>query len=317
MNLKMFIFTVKNIFLLLPFFVLISCDKNELISSEIEIQSNQNILSFKTEYDYQQELKKVNSMTEEQRLLWEKENGFQSLGTICNEFYNTIDPKQFNDLDEIKNFVLNNADKIQLVEVSGELYCEPKYNNSTQKYLVNKKLQVCIADKILYLNEEGNLSPDSTSMISSISVKNIISKNNSLSKMKNAFVTEYDVVDTCTIGADNYKMVFTLSTRNEYDSYVTYIVRQVRLKNYARWLAVWWLRTYNSTYTVKVKGTDITYGNWFLDGPNVTKDVKSVDLLYQRIPGPGGSQNTQPRLIWYNIVATNEKGCSINSSQSF
>lgn len=309
---------IKSVYILaLLTFALISCENKENEFDLYKIPANEKILSFNSEKDFEQTLLLVSAMNEDERLMWEKEKGFKSIGTICDEFYENINPEQFKDFDEIINFVTIHSDKIQLIEKSGEFYCEPRFNNLTERYMVNENSSIRIGDNILFLTNDGKFIVDSTSESYSRSNESIFNTKSIIYKVSNAYVSVYDVVDISTIGSDNYKMVFTLSTRNEYDSYLTYIVRQVKLKNYARWLAVWWLRTYSSTYSVKVKGTDITYGNWFLDGPNVTKDVKSEDLLYQRLPGPGGTQNTEPRFTWFNIVASNEKGCSIDSTLSF
>ncbi|GAB1414966.1 hypothetical protein MASR2M117_03720 [Paludibacter sp.] len=50
--------------------------------------------------EFNNTLLKVNSMTKSERLEWEKQQGFKSFGTICNEFYETIDPASFKSNEE-------------------------------------------------------------------------------------------------------------------------------------------------------------------------------------------------------------------------
>lgn len=308
----------KNIFtiaIIAIFFVFTSCGKDELVI-EPQVSTKTDILTFATQEELDKTLSKVNSMSKEERLSWEKKQGFKSFGTICDEFYETINPEQFKSFDEVKEFASKHSDKISLSERYGEFYCEPQKNNVFERYIMNENSMYRIGKTTYYRSADGVFVVDSTSK-DLANIQKSIKKSNASSKVSSSFVTEYIVGDTSTIGSDHYRMMFTLSTYNTMMSLTTYVVRQIKLDNYARWLAIWWLRTYNSTYTVKVKGTDLQWGNWFLDGPTETKDVKSVYLLNDAFPCAGGSVNTQPSLTWYNIVATNEKNCSINSSRTF
>jgi len=94
----------KNIFtiaIIAIIFVLSSCEKDEVAQSQPQASTTKDILTFATQEDFDKTLAKVNAMTKEERLAWEKEQGFKSFGTMCDEFYETIDPSSFKSLEEV------------------------------------------------------------------------------------------------------------------------------------------------------------------------------------------------------------------------
>lgn len=50
------------------------------------------ILSFKSYEEFTSTLDRLSKMTTEERIGWEKSQDFISFGTMCNDFYNQVEP---------------------------------------------------------------------------------------------------------------------------------------------------------------------------------------------------------------------------------
>lgn len=179
-------------------------------------------------------------MTKEERSAWENEKGFKSFGTICDEFYETIEPENFKSLDEIKAFVDKNSDKIEFYTSSdGETYCVTKDFKNPIKYLINKN-QTCILSNNL-------ISFAKNEKLSNISIIHK-SSSNTLTN-----ISKYDRYKEGEIGSDTYRTHVWLETyffsSSSYgmpgsNEYITF----VELKNFSRALGIWWLIDASTTH---------------------------------------------------------------------
>lgn len=307
---------IKNInyilSVLITIFALTSCDKEELNVVESQTTLKQSILTFSTQEEFTNTMDKVNAMSKVQRLNWEKEQGFKSFGTICDEFYEKINPEQFKSIEEVKLFVSKNADKIELYTSSdGEIYCVVKDFRNTKRYLINRDKEYKIG--VTTYKEEGDNQAEKYSVINSLG----------LQKANAAIVTSDEIIDENKIGSDTYRMHIWIDTYNYYDTsvYVTFLKNELKLSNFARWLAIWWERTYSTDYRITLKTTDGAYGLLTAgNGSNtITEDIKSKYILnsYNYLPIGGGSIFTNPRLVSYTIYAKNAKGCVIDQSKTY
>lgn len=307
---------IKNInyilSVLITIFALTSCDKEELNVVESQTTLKQSILTFSTQEEFTNTMDKVNAMSKVQRLNWEKEQGFKSFGTICDEFYEKINPEQFKSIEEVKLFVSKNADKIELYTSSDrETYCVVKDFRNTKRYLINRDKEYKIG--VTTYKEEGDNQAEKYSVINSLG----------LQKANAAIVTSDEIIDENKIGSDTYRMHIWIDTYNYYDTsvYVTFLKNELKLSNFARWLAIWWERTYSTDYRITLKTTDGAYGLLTAgNGSNtITEDIKSKYILnsYNYLPIGGGSIFTNPRLVSYTIYAKNAKGCVIDQSKTY
>ncbi len=291
--------------LLLVSVIFISCEKEDVAIQQTSKVEKNNILTFKNVEEFKETLVKVNSMSETERKTWETEQGFKSFGTICDEFYKTIKPESFQNKEEAQSFIQKNSDKLILIERDGELYCEPKEYDNPERYLINEEGKYKIGDSVYFSSKQGIII---TKMISD---KN---NQNTHQRVSNSIVKDYQFVST---NLTKYKMVIDISTYNLQKNANTYLARQVQIKNYTK--VLWfWLDVSTTTYTIKVKGTDISWENWFLDGPEEKEDITSSIVFYQELFCAGGTVDTQPKLTWAFANASNEKGCKIeNKSITF
>lgn len=323
---------VKNILGLLTFiFVLTGCSQNEDAISTLE-STKQNILSFKTTDEFNETVSKVNAMSKTERLAWEKEQGIKSFGTICDEFYKTIDPRSFKNVDEVNAFVAKNNDKIKFTTSnSGNVYCEPQEFNNTNKYLINHFKMVIIGSKVYKYIDNNLISSDivniekmkllnSTIEISKNSQYEIIDNSSSQMKISSAIENTAYKENTIKIGSDNYLIKLYLRTNSYYDNadprnqypnpsvYYAYRRTEYRLINYSRWMFVWWITLYNSS----------------IEGTLTTNDSYNVQRNITIIPIHGGCDdsgymplcldaftfidvniNSTSYFVNYNVTATN------------
>ena len=176
-------------------FTLTGCSKDEGIISSTA-SSKQDILTFATIDEFNETLQKVNSMKPEERIAWEKEQGFKSYGTICDEFYKTVNPESFKNIDEVKIFVKKNSDKIELYTSSdGEIYCITKYFKNPKRYLLNKDKQYKIGLTIMNdeIGRESNCDSASNSLGSQ--------------KVSSAVVTSDEIIQNSIYNGVSYNFV--------------------------------------------------------------------------------------------------------------
>lgn len=248
-------------------------------------------------------------MTKPERLEWEKQQGFKSFGTICDEFYETIEPERFRSIKEVQDYVDQHNDKIELHTSSdGEIYCITKDFNNTKRYLMNENREYLVGSVIV--KDKENMQPE----------KSLISSNNSgQQKASAAFVQSDEIIKQSKIGSDNYRMHIWIDTYNSFDGNWTLVHKELKLSNFARWLAIWWERTYSTEYRITLETTDTAYllqidGN----GSNtITEGIKSKYIIGYYLPVVAGPGNSSPQLVYYNIYAQNEKGCLINQSKTY
>lgn len=128
-------------------FAITGCSKDEDIISA-SANNKQDILTFATIAEFNETLQKVNSMNSAERMAWEKERNFKSFGTICNEFYKTIDYESFTSISEVKSFVANNSEKIKLCKnIDGELSCVTQEFDNPERYVMNENWMYIIGNK--------------------------------------------------------------------------------------------------------------------------------------------------------------------------
>ncbi len=301
----------KNIFtiaIIAIIFVLSSCEKDEVAQSQLNASATKDILTFATQEDFDKTFAKVNAMTKEERLAWEKEQGFKSFGTICDEFYETINPESFKSVEEVKAFVAKNSDKIEFYTSSdGETYCVSKQFNNPKRYLSNKNNEIMIGTaKQLCINTEI--------------LEQINDNNLGLYKSTSAIVKSDEIIKDLKVKNDTYRMHIWIDTYNSSNGWETWLVNQVKLTNFARSLGIWWEKTYSTSYKITLVTTDDQWGQMTggYGSNTITENIKSKNIIYGSFPCAGGTVNTGPRLVSHNIYAKNNtKGVVISSVKTY
>lgn len=224
-------------------FALVSCDKEEVAITDSSKVTEKEILTFATQEEFEQTLAKVNAMTKEERLLWEKEQGFKSFGTICDEFYESIKPENFISVKEVEDFVERNSDRIEFyIDSNNEKHCVSKNFLSNKRYIMNQN-QMYVVGENVYKTIENEL------FVSNISNANNLIKAKSISDIKtdinvsaikkaaSSLKTKADASGTGKIGNDTYKVTAWIEVyKTNTDSFYTYM----KIWNYSRSLGIWW-----------------------------------------------------------------------------
>jgi hypothetical protein len=268
--------TVKYILsVLLTIFAFTSCDKEDVTMIQSQTGATKDILTFATQEDFDKTLAKVNSMTKEERLAWEKEQGFKSFGTICDEFYETINPESFKSVEEVKAFVAKNSDKIEFYTSSdGETYCVTKDFKNPMRHLINKNHKCIISDNIV--NYSNNEKLNNINLMQK-------SPNSSLSTESN-----YERIEEDATGSDTYRTHVWLETYLLISGSVglpgsnKYVVF-VELKNFSRSLGIWWLKDASTThmgYNFTISDGEYSY----YDSPSYQNDSQArTETINQNI----------------------------------
>ena len=130
-------------------FFIPSCSKVEV--NRINNADEESIMiSFKGVKEFQEALTKVNSLSLQERKLYEESKGYKSFGRICDEIYCNLDPEEFKSVEEIKTYVSANSEYFQLLEDNnGDLTVEKTLLNNPLRYFLNRERMFKI-DKTVY-----------------------------------------------------------------------------------------------------------------------------------------------------------------------
>lgn len=135
-----------------------ACEKENEISMPVEkgeqnaeptIKSINGTLFFETVDDFNATLEKVRDMTTEERVAWELSHNFKSFGTLSEMFYESIDFDQFGSFEDVKAFVEQHSDYLELVtDETGEVSCCIKEEDNCERYLID-------ANKMYFIGSEA------------------------------------------------------------------------------------------------------------------------------------------------------------------
>lgn len=306
-------------------FVLTSCSNDNVISS-VESAKN-DILTFSTTDEFNQTLQKVSSMTPVERKVWENSKGFKSFGTICDDFYKTIEPQNFKTMDDVNSFVAKNSDKIMIyTNDKGDKYCEVQEFDNPARYLMNTDRMYIIGNKAFRTFNEGVVSTDianieTLKMAKSYSElnSNIISvrteNKQKVSSTTNPVnyseeYTEGKVNDGWFGASQTYRLVvrFTAEYKNSQGHYMIQVVNYV-------WHVVLFEVSRVTSYDATMYTTDgHNYSPYFstpdlITGAYWVQNVTPVEVYH--------AANSEVRITSYFFNARNDKNCSMDRSVNF
>jgi len=297
-----------------------ACEKEDVLNSDTKTKKD--ILTFKSIEEFNNTLAKVNAMPELERLEWERQQGFKSFGTICDEFYETIEPKKFKSIEEIKSFVSANNDKIQFYEnPNGDTYCVTNEFKNLERYILNKDRMYIIGTEAFKKYNEGLVVSDISNIDKLKSAKNYdeldasigiksIQKSSPIQKASNANVTNADAYNDKVIKGpgwgddDTYRLHVWIST--ELGGSGTKHFSMLCIKNFYRALGIWFFKpdvfvSYNLSSTIRD-----SYGNSHpFSYANPSLRITSSNnwpTFYQDFPC---NPISSPYFSTYNVTATN------------
>ena len=134
-----------------------SCNEKELICP-----SDNSILVFSTEAEFNTELQKVSNMSLDEQIAYAKEKGYSSFGVECSKFYKSIDFEGFKSKSELEKFVKENSKYIEVVEDEyGEFSVEQKFNSRNDRIFLNSNHVYQIGTLVYNAFDEGTAIVDS------------------------------------------------------------------------------------------------------------------------------------------------------------
>jgi len=302
-------------------FICTSCtdeqNQSDIDSETMEIVNVENFNAF---YDL---LDEINSYTESERLEWEAKMKFTSFGTICDNIYSSIDPKSFSSYDDIVRFVNDNNSYLEILEEDGENYCLPKEEYNCERYLMNKDRMFIIGSYVFKKFDDEYVATDIENFTA---LKNSSSKSEFVSST-NAKVYTFDKVnnlrainkisleathDSVIGGSDTYRIKLWIQTEDYWvmvgdirtDREIEYTI-----SNYARWLGIWWARSYSTSYYVYLETTDDISGQYlWYGGSDLNVSIKSLNDYLRYTIESGSCSTYYPYFLSYNCWAKSTKG---------
>lgn len=134
------VYTSSSILLVLFLTIFFACQKEDAL---IESQENpESIAVFKSGDAYINFRNTVFSYSYEELVAYEESMGYKSFGRSCEELYYSIDPQEFQNVDQVKEFVEKHKEYLQLIQGSdGDLTLEVvDYKNPYRYFINNEKL---------------------------------------------------------------------------------------------------------------------------------------------------------------------------------
>jgi len=305
-------------------FSLTSCSKNSDELASVE-NTKQDILTFATAQAFDSAQVKVNSMKPEDRVAWEKSKGFKSFGTICDEFYKTIEPQNFKTIEEINAFVASNSDKIQIYENNtGDKYCEVQEFDNSERYLMNKNKMYIVGTTVVRKFNEATVSTDIANLDVIKKAKNYSDLSTNITSFKNEkkqqkvsnatnpvhYAEEYTegkVNDGWFGASQTYRLVvrFTAEYTNPQNHY------QIQVSNYVWHIVLFGVSRLTSYNATMYTNDDNNYSPFFktpiLISSYWIQEVNPVDKTYD-------NGNSGVRITSYYVKASNDKKCSMERS---
>lgn len=162
-------------------------DNNVGIINEPETTTG--MLVFRDYDEYFEAIQKVKSLQPDELKAWEEAQGFSSFGRHCDELYSIINPDAFETINEIKTFVEQNSQYLELVELeSGEYVLEVALDNHLNRHIINKDKMFVIGSSVYKIYSDGVAK-------AGIAHKDVLKNCRSLEEVKKFVTTKQKTTD--------------------------------------------------------------------------------------------------------------------------
>lgn len=205
------------------------------------------MLHFNSAEEFRETQEKVLAMSETERREWERQQGFKSFATKCEELFEGLEAKGINSDEDIYSFVKENSDYFYIREEEGEKYLTSYLEYSSYYQFVDENRMLRIGDNVIKVFDEGVVTAP------------VINENNLLN-----VTSFYETAQECFNYYENFRPEFHIGTKDDDDgcncgSQET-IVRKTNDNGYER-----------------------TYVRFYIDNDRiVTGDTGFDDFVYQQ-----------------------------------
>lgn len=112
-------------------------------------------LHFNSSKEFRETQEKVLAMNEAERREWERQQGFKSYATKCEELFEELEAKGINSDEDIYNFVKENSDYFFIREEEGEKYLTSYLEFSSYYQFVDENRMLQIGNNVIKVFDEG------------------------------------------------------------------------------------------------------------------------------------------------------------------
>lgn len=247
---------------------------------------------------------------------------------MCDEIFDNVNPKDFKTLDEIKEFVNANSTFIELYkDANGELYCVPKELENNERFLMNKDKMYIVGETVYKKFDKGFVTTkiENIEKLRGVSIPEEIMSNPGYSFhctkrapfLKSINLESYERTNDVKIGSDTYRLSLWVQTEDymilDPINLRTDRETEYTLTNYARWLGVWWARSYNTSYNIYLESSDYTTNkSQVIDESAVNVSIKSRNISRRMLITEGITTEYSPYFSYIQCTASNAKGCKVS-----
>jgi|GEM_PF-5943993 len=261
-------------------------------------------------------------MTKQQRLAWEKEQGFKSFGSKGDSTYENTNPDNFKSKAEMEEFLVKNSNYFEVkTNSNGDKYVDLIEHSNNLRYLMNEDKMFIVGDKA-FKSMNNELLSDK--LVNFDKVKKAESKNISNSGMSKVIASDFvDYIDIWgpvkTVSGQKYTSKVCFETDNILEFWSGNPQRKDRLTFYNYKWTSWIYWGDYSTYTTLTGNTttancsgesEILDGVYEHAGKNAYKS-KYVYLWIDTYP------SVSSYYIHYDFNFSNAKGVNFTGSYNY
>jgi len=323
-------------------FALTGCSNNSDELASVATTKN-DILTFANSQAFDSAKVKVASMKPEERVVWENSKGFKSLGTICDEFYKTIEPQNFKTMEDVNAFVSTNGDKVKIYEnKAGDKYLEVQEFDNSERYLMNKDKMYIVGTTVFRKFDEATVSTDIANIAALKVAKNYSDLNKELvfglykaapTKVEGdshhtEIYAEGDVHDGWFGALQSYRLVVRLTAETVHSKVYNDKLKifeatstnnhyLVQVSNYV-WHVVLVVVTRKTSYDISMENIDDEQNSfpYHYTGDNVNVAEKTLKELIYKVYDLDNT-TTGVHITSFHAWAENDKNCSFDKSGTY
>ena len=140
--------------------VVVGCKKEQENNNTAEtVTTEKNVskgmLRISSAEEFAEVQQKVLAMGEDERREWERQQGFKSFATKCNELFEELEAKGITSDEDIYNFVKENPDYFYIREEDGEKYLTSYMESSPFYHFANTNRMLVVNKQAIKVYEEG------------------------------------------------------------------------------------------------------------------------------------------------------------------
>ena len=142
------------------FALFVGCKKEKAETKTNEPQSTpiEGMLYFNSAEEFAETQQKVTAMNEAERRNWERQQGFKSFATKCEELFEKFEAKGINSDEDIIEFVKSNSEYFYIREEDGEKYLTSYLEFSSYYQFVDENRMLQIGENLIKVFDEGVIS---------------------------------------------------------------------------------------------------------------------------------------------------------------